>query len=53
MSFIPPGAFRVGYYKELLKLIYKSRAYSGLRASFCHDIAMIVQKATYAIFPDL
>ena len=34
------------YYKEALKSFEKSRALSRLRASFCHDIAMIVQKAT-------
>ena len=34
------------YYKEASKSFEKSRALSRLWASFCHDIAMIVQKAT-------
>ena len=35
------------HYKEpYFKSFDKNRAYSRLRASFCRDIAMIVQKAT-------
>ena len=34
------------HYKEPLKSVDKSGAYSRLRASFYRDIAMLVQKAT-------
>ena len=34
------------HYKKPLKSFDKSEAQSRLRASFCRDIAMIVQKAT-------
>ena len=40
------AAYGSVHYKEPLKLINKSRAYSRFRASFCRDIAMIVQKST-------
>ena len=45
-----PGVRSVVYgtvhYKEPLKALHKSRVYFRLRASFCREIAMIVQKAT-------
>ena len=46
-----PGVYSAAcgtvHYKEPLKVIRnKSRAWSRLQVSFCHDITMILQKAT-------
>ena len=40
------AVYGIVHYEEPLKSFDKSRALSRLRASFCRDIAMIVQKAT-------
>ena len=43
---VSPAVYGTVYNKEPLKSFDKSSTESRLRASFCRDIAMLVQKAT-------